>query len=330
MSKFYYIALFFSLGLIYAGCSENTAGPAENIDEETGSIRLNFIKPDVPDRVALVTACLSREGYDALKAELILSETEPEVAFGNLAPGMWNLKTEAINNESELIYSGETGIKIEKNATTHVNLNLSFDSAGSGNVEINVTWDGWHMLSVQPGSEAKNAYIDQLYPQYNYSSLPYISLFIGAYITSVIHRQRAFLDFDLSEIPPGSYVSESYLYLYGDYADDADEFPSGGSVSALIVERVTGAWEKSEVTWSNQPECSGDEPATFITNGNDKQDVKIDVTQLVRNYINAPEESRGFRIKYENEDAPALLKLASCNNPVPAIRPKLEVSYRLP
>jgi hypothetical protein len=315
---------------MYAGCSENSAGPAENIDEETGGIQFNITKPELSDRVALVTARLSRKGFDTLKADLIPSEAGKDISFTNIASGMWDLRTEAINIERELIYSGETGVKIEKNATTQVNLNLAFDSAGSGSVEITVSWDGWHTVIFQPGSEAKNAYVDQLYPQYNYSSLPYISLFIGAYITSVIHRQRAFLDFDLSEIPPGSYVSESHLYLYGDYADDTDEFPSGGSVSTLVVERIIGAWEESEVTWSNQPECSGGESASFVTNGDDKQDVKIDVTELVRNYINAQEESRGFRLKYANEDAPALLKFASSNNPVQAIRPKIEVVYREP
>jgi len=56
---------------------------------------------------------------------------------------------------------------------------------------------------------------------------------------------RAFIQFDLNNIPPGSKITEARLYLYKYSAPDITR--------TYRCSRVTSSWSENSITWNNQP-----------------------------------------------------------------------------
>jgi len=56
---------------------------------------------------------------------------------------------------------------------------------------------------------------------------------------------RAFIQFDLDNIPPGSKITEATLYLY--------KYGSPDVARTYRCSRVSGSWSESTITWNNQP-----------------------------------------------------------------------------
>lgn len=326
--KLLYITAVFSL-FLYSCSDQDINAPIETPHSGKGNISFSINKAAAPEDVVLVKAFLSRPDFDTLKAVLnMYSDSSAGITFNQITAGSWHLKVNALNSQNVILYTGETNVEIIEDATAEVNLKLVYVPSGLGNVQIKVVWNDYKSLILQPGSEGKNAWIDQLGGG-NASSFPYISLFIGQYITSQIHRQRAFIDFNLSSnLPAGAKIVRADLYLYYDYLDDT-EFPTGhGGPAELVIKRITQSWERTGVRWNNQPAYTDANAVYFNTSGFDKENFKIDVTQLTQDCADNPASSFGYRIIFADEQVGGMLKLASCNNPDPMIRPKLEITYK--
>lgn len=136
------LILISTLFLIFLyGCSRNENLVNPEIKSNSGNIVLKIDRTNAPVNVASVTALLTRENFEPITGTLnLLSDTSAGITFTSIPIGTWHLKIDALNNNNQVIYSGETDVEVLDNILTQVNLTLQPTSTGVGGILINVTW----------------------------------------------------------------------------------------------------------------------------------------------------------------------------------------------
>ena len=130
------IVVFISL-LLYSCTSESPVSP----EIQRGGITLNIDRAHKPANVVEVTAYLTREGFETITGTLnLLSDTTADITFNDIAAGQWHLKVDAADEDSTVVYTGETDINILAGITTQVYLTLVPTGAGTGSIYIIINW----------------------------------------------------------------------------------------------------------------------------------------------------------------------------------------------
>jgi predicted GH43/DUF377 family glycosyl hydrolase len=132
--------LSFSFLLLLVGCSKNNTS-INSPSNSSGSITLKIDTQSVPAGVTLVTASLSRTGYNTLRDELnLLSDSTADITMPAVPVGTWHLKVDAADINNTILYSGEADVQVQENVVVQVNLTLNPVSSGTGTISIFVTW----------------------------------------------------------------------------------------------------------------------------------------------------------------------------------------------
>ena len=140
---------------------------------------------------------------------------------------------------------------------------------------------------------------------------------------------RSVLNFDLSNIPKGSYISDARLYLYawdsnGGFGKHSVEDGS----NACWLQRITSNWDENTVTWNTQPSTTElNQIGLPESKTADENYIYIDVTNLVQDMINDPENSFGLMLKLQTESGKRRMNFASSNHTNEALHPKISISY---
>lgn len=183
---------------------------------------------------------------------------------------------------------------------------------------------------LQPGTEGKNTYVQNLYPNGNegtYSN--YVSNWTagGIPFTSVV-----FLAFDYRSIPPTANIQKATLTLF---ADTTSNFHSSTDLAKGHLQytktnqwelrQVTAPWDEYMITWNNQPSVS-----PFVTHlpasTSNNQAYVIDVTNIViQEFMQGT--SHGFKIETTIKNPYNCLVFYSDDSPYASLRPKLEIEY---
>jgi predicted GH43/DUF377 family glycosyl hydrolase len=130
------LAVLISL-LLYSCTSETPVSP----EVQKGGITLNIDRAHKPANVVEVTAYLTREGFDTITGTSnLLSDTTADITFNDIAAGQWHLKVDAADEDSTVVYTGETDVNILAGITTQVYLTLVPTGAGTGSIYIYVNW----------------------------------------------------------------------------------------------------------------------------------------------------------------------------------------------
>ena len=126
------------ISLLLNSCSTETP---VSPDLQKGGITLNIDRAHKPANVVDVTAYLTRGGFDTISGTLnLLSDTTADITFNELSAGQWHLKVDAADEDSTVVYTGETDVNILAGITTQVYLTLVPTGAGYGNIYIYVNW----------------------------------------------------------------------------------------------------------------------------------------------------------------------------------------------
>jgi len=179
-------------------------------------------------------------------------------------------------------------------------------------------------LFLQPGSEeGKDAEIYSLQPTLNLNNN---TLRANAWtFGGDLGIERSFIEFDLSAIPSDATINAAYLTLFSPHSA-FPEFHSGNNSAWL--ERVTSAWNETSVNWNNQPSATSNNQVSLATSNLEYQDYRnIDVTLLVRDMMEDPDNSFGFRISLKTEDIYRRLGFVSSDYEDEAKHPRLEICY---
>lgn len=93
--------------------------------------------------------------------------------------------------------------------------------------------------------------------------------------------------------------------------------------NALNVHLITETWEEASVTWNNQPSYKNQPDLQVSKSTSTTQDYELDMTDMLKNYINA--HAHGILLKLQNEMPFAGLSFASTEHPNTDLRPVLEI-----
>ena len=140
MKKLLFLLIILSLS-IYFGCSTNLVSPSLTNTSQTGQVALKISSDSIPSNVVKITAILSQNGEDTLTTSADpLSGSSAELNFSNVPVGTWRLKVNAEDNNSLILYTGETDIQINAGEVTNVVLTLMPTGQGTGSIYIYVNW----------------------------------------------------------------------------------------------------------------------------------------------------------------------------------------------
>ena len=128
------ILVLITLGVM--SCSKvNPIGFSPN--KNFSDIKVGFSMKDAPSDVASVVGIISRQGYDTLKSQFVISNDSAQCEFDNVAVGIWHLQVNAYDGTNTLKYSGGTDVQVNGGETTVINLVLD---AATGSIKVVVTW----------------------------------------------------------------------------------------------------------------------------------------------------------------------------------------------
>jgi hypothetical protein len=140
--------------------------------------------------------------------------------------------------------------------------------------------------------------------------------------------QRGLFDFDFSSIPVGSQVLSAHLSLYSPGSPNSQ---SQSGENACYISRIIENWSEASVTWNNQPSVTSLHQKALPTSNGEYQDyVDIDVTQLVSDMVEDPNNSFGFMLRQQVEQP--LQRMAFCSSDFAdaSKHPKLVITYTPP
>jgi hypothetical protein len=162
------------------------------------------------------------------------------------------------------------------------------------------------IIEIQPETEGEDTYVDYCTYTGGPNSAPYGGdnlFYAGVYCEdSPQHpdykgKNRAYIEFDLSQIPSGLTISSAYLKLYGH---------SGGygtnPTATLAAYKVNGYWSESNLIWNTQPSFDNS-PIDIITVQKDIGWYSWDITSLFTKWYNEQTPNRGAIIKDPDEDS---------------------------
>lgn len=127
-------------------------------------------------------------------------------------------------------------------------------------------------------------------------------LWIGLHSNKV---SRAFLQFDLSELPPGLIIVSARLHSYIDF----NEYP--GCTQCLNVYQVLSKYCFKEISSRKPMLIKADPAASTQVSGDSGATVSFDITCLVQKWVNGAAANLGILLKAADEGCNALIGLIS-------------------
>ena len=180
-------------------------------------------------------------------------------------------------------------------------------------------------LTIQPGPEGKDSYIYSNYPDDNYGNSDWVG--IGHIVTW--GSFRAYLQFNLSDLPAGTDIINATLKLY-----QYDHQESFGMLQGfeIGIYRVNGLWEENSITWNTKPGYKSTPESTLSVTPDAVTWLSWDITSLVQGWFSGIIPNYGVVLRDTDETAGNIfIKCYSSDYDSNLSRcPKLEITYYIP
>lgn len=165
----------------------------------------------------------------------------------------------------------------------------------------------------------------------NYNSAVHYSGFAQPGTIGGTNAGRGIMDFDLSVIPSGSTILGAFLSLsaLGPWAATG-EVATVGHVgeNSCTLRRITSAWSDNTVTWNTQPTNTSQNAVALAQSSYTMQNyLNINVTALVQDMVDDPNNSFGFMLMLDNESTTRGLIFHSSETTEPDKQPALLIIY---
>ncbi|RUA31717.1 MAG: hypothetical protein DSY76_01190 [Bacteroidetes bacterium] len=141
---------------------------------------------------------------------------------------------------------------------------------------------------------------------------------------------RSVIDFQPQlYLPAGAQLTSATLRLYGitvsGYGFGQHSSLSGSN--ACWIERVVSPWYESTVTWATQPQTTTLNRVSLAQSTSNSQVYTVNVTQLVLDMLQNPQNNYGFMIKLKNEQYYRRMNFYSSDYAIDSLRPELEICF---
>lgn len=189
-------------------------------------------------------------------------------------------------------------------------------------------------LTLQPGSEGKDASIHGLSSQSDVNRGTYPQFFVAAWTYGGVgYETQSLLDFDFSEIPPGAIVTSAYLTMYpwDDPNSGLGQHSNMSGPNNVWIERIVTSWEEDQVTWNTKPTSVAENRVELDRTTSPTQVFEdINVTALVNDMLLDSINSHGFMFRLKNPNYYRKMNFASSDHINEALHPKLVITYEEP
>ena len=164
----------------------------------------------------------------------------------------------------------------------------------------------------------------------NRGDYPFLSMHAWTNSNDLVYH-RSLIDFDLTSIPQGTSIKNAKLYLYTNSSIFTNVVYDGheplSKSNKCYIQRITSNWGEYTVTWNNQPSVTEINKDSLAESTSSYQNYVVDVTNLVQDMVDEPQNSHGFRLKIAKEKKYTRMIFASSDNPNPEFHPVLYVNY---
>lgn len=142
-------------------------------------------------------------------------------------------------------------------------------------------------------------------------------------------QKRSLLEFSLDDLPEPELLIEAELSLFFNPTDQYESFTEHTGDNQFFIERIITSWEEDSVWWQNQPLITELNRVEVEKSEFNNQDyLSIDVRELVRDMLEDPDNSFGFRLRMINETEPyRMCILASSDHPNQLLHPCLRLVF---
>jgi PKD repeat protein len=142
---------------------------------------------------------------------------------------------------------------------------------------------------------------------------------------------RGLIEFDLSVIPENAIILKARLSLYANTTTNQSHIHSNLSGhNDGFISRVIDPWNEKTVLWGNQPSFDPDNQGYLHESNYEWEDYPdIEITELIRDSYNDPENSHGMLIHLRTEIYYRALVFCSSDHENPDKWPELEVVYEI-
>jgi len=186
-----------------------------------------------------------------------------------------------------------TGITTVNPTTDTTYTLIATNSAGPVIATVTVTVAPIETLTIQPGSEGKDAYVSDYESDNNAGDSVYLLAGNNGF------KNRTYIKFDLNPnpLPVGAVITDARLKLY----QDAILLKPGTFNGGLYT--VTSNWEENEITWNNQPTSSSDTvalPTLYDTTGTW---VTCHIEDFVKGWLDGSISNYGLLLKATDESS---------------------------
>lgn len=188
-----------------------------------------------------------------------------------------------------------------------------------------------YTLTIQPDDkDGKDAILHGLISKVdmNYGNNPQIIIADWTF-QSTPGTVRSVLEFDLEQLPDDIVLVSAELSLYAWALPTSSGMHSSLSGSnESWIRRVTSPWNEEEVTWNLHPDFTLENQTVLPeSNFEDEDYLDMDVTTLVQDMLDEPENSFGFLFQLQQESYYRRLNFCSSDHEDPSRRPKLVLTY---
>ena len=181
-------------------------------------------------------------------------------------------------------------------------------------------------ITIQPGPvEGKDSYIYSNYPDDNFGNISWFG--IGHIVTW--GSFRAYLKFNLTDLPAGVDITNATLKLY--QYDHQESFGAPQSFE-LGIYKVNGLWEENGITWNTRPGYKSTPESTLSVAPDAETWLSWNITTLVKGWYSGSIPNYGVVLRDTDETTGNIfIKCYSSDyDPNPSRCPKLEITYYLP
>lgn len=168
--------------------------------------------------------------------------TPPTIVAGESSTLSWTVTdADSVTIDYGIGTVALTGITTVNPTTDTAYTLIATNSAGTVTATATVTVSPIETLTLQPGSEGKDAEVMSILPEGNFGDTTFLS--VGIF---TVPFARSYLQFDLNSIPSDAVIIDANLGLYFDNSYELTSLPVG-------LYRVTESWAEDTVTWDDQP-----------------------------------------------------------------------------
>jgi hypothetical protein len=197
------------------------------------------------------------------------------------------------------VIAGQHTLKLSKDHYKYMQANITVTAGQTTYINWSLTPAPDTQLVIQPGPSAAKECTVRILNQATQTAYPGQLQIGGGNSAAGDEVDRGFLRFDLSSIPATAHITEANIGLCYSFTYYYTSFHLPAPIGLY---KVTGNWDRSTITWGNQPASEGSAVSTTTVPGSEDDSFYYwPATALVQGWLNGSIPNYGIVLKDTDE-----------------------------